>query len=106
MAKYKACCDSVCMLYNCEVRDNGGCYCACRCVDHMNALKSIIEDQGVTKYGSVYLPPDIFKKYLDEMTDEEKSLRNEEKKWAIEEIERLRSVFNEKWNGDSVDENP
>lgn len=42
MMKYKPCCNSVCLLNRCEVRDNGGCYCVCRLIDYMKSWEDIV----------------------------------------------------------------
>lgn len=54
MVKYKPCCDIRCLLGGCEIRDNGGCYCACRLDGHIANLKRCIDGKVFHK-GSVYI---------------------------------------------------
>lgn len=42
--KYKPCCDKRCMLFDCETREDGGCYCLCRLKDFEETLASLIEE--------------------------------------------------------------
>lgn len=106
MSKYRCCCSTACLLSHCEVRDNGGCYCACRCVDHMNMLKSIIEDKGAIKYGFIYLPSHEFQNYLSKLTDEQKKEREKEKIKAREELIEVQKIFDSRWNGELISELP
>jgi hypothetical protein len=55
--KYKSCCDQKCLLGRCNIRDNGGCYCACRLKDLIEHLKSVIDGFTIIHgIGSIYIP--------------------------------------------------
>jgi len=48
--KYKPCCGSRCLLGYCETRENGGCYCVCRLIDHIHTLEGLINGDIVSPF--------------------------------------------------------
>ena len=77
--KYKPCCNNRCLLFFCETREAGGCYCTCRTKDYISHLQSIIE--GQTLYDGncfIYIPNDEkLKQTLDNWSDEKKEIFKE-----------------------------
>jgi len=69
MDKFKSCCNSVCLLSTCIVRDNGGCYCQCRLKDYISEAERIITDNGIP--GIYYSNREDTKKHLNSLNDEE-----------------------------------
>lgn len=87
--KYKACCEWRCLLGNCDIRDNGGCKCVCNLKDAISGLESVIEGIELPWGGGyIYYPnPDDRKKFIDNMSDDEKKEWEEYK--TVEAPQRL-----------------
>jgi hypothetical protein len=68
------------MIMLCDIRDNGGCYCACRMHDQIGTIKSVIAGMIFNK-GTVYVPDYInhFAKLSPERQAEELAFREEMK---------------------------
>ena len=67
--KYKPCCGRKCLNGYCEIRDNGGCYCACRLSDYINTLKKLID--GTQVHANMYFPDPIATQQFYEKNKEE-----------------------------------
>lgn len=55
--RYKACCNSVCLIGNCKTRDAGGCYCVCRLKDYEDTLLSVLEGSSFWEGGGFIYEP-------------------------------------------------
>jgi len=86
--KYKTCCNKTCLLLSCNIRDNGGCYCACRMNDKIEAVKSIIAGKSFER-GNIYVLD--YENYFNQLTDEKKQEElafREEMKKLLPELEK------------------
>ena len=82
MVRYKACCNTTCLVSRCETREAGGCYCVCRLVDQIHNLEQVIEGV-VVGLGCIYLPSQEkrdawFNGLSEEMKAKELQFRNVE----------------------------
>lgn len=57
MKLYTPCCNTVCLLGNCETRENGGCYCVCRLKDAESSCISLLEGKSYRKNGGIIYEP-------------------------------------------------
>lgn len=72
--KYNPCCDKRCLVHGCQIREEGGCYCLCRLMDHLSQIKSASLGHTIYQGGGIIFYPDIeeAKSHLDRLSEEDK----------------------------------
>ncbi len=55
--KYKKCCDRICLVRGCNIRENGGCYCVCRLHDAIKQQERVISGNVYWLNGGVIYEP-------------------------------------------------
>ncbi len=88
MNKYKACCGKRCMVFGCETKEHGGCYCLCRLKDSENQCIMLLEGKSFRHSGGIIYQPSRIPIPLEgnEKEEEEKTLtmiRNRIKEYEI-----------------------
>lgn len=98
--KYKACCDRRCLLANCEIRDNGGCSCACSVNDKIESIKSVNDGHHLFA-GAVYFPSKESREAAyNKLSDELKEL---EDRFNLIEAPKILRDLQEIWNSKFVE---
>jgi hypothetical protein len=68
-----------CLLGECKIREEGGCYCLCRLFDKLDDCISIQNGKIIPiNGGSIYCPdPEEIKKRIEQISDQEKVIYQE-----------------------------
>lgn len=86
-----------CLLGHCEIRDKGGCYCACRYHDYISSLKRLIDGTAISCMGAVIYIPDERERdaYIASMLPEDRELYLSKKEDAIKLLPEAEAKFKE-----------
>lgn len=92
-----------CLVLGCEIKEQGGCYCCCRLIDHINGLKRTIEGYTLGN-GCCYFPTLEGRQLAlrcmsSERQFEEELYRNE---IAPKQLKRYEKILKDKYEVDEV----
>lgn len=77
--QFNPCCDMRCLVFNCPIERNGGCYHVCRLRDSLRNLESIQSGNTICiNPGMVYFPDtELAQKYLANLSQDQKNYHQE-----------------------------